>query len=40
MALLTQETREIGIKVAEHFFRKMEDPTFAEIVVLQQNWWS
>ena len=28
-------TREIGIKAAELFFKKMEDPTFAETVVLQ-----
>ncbi len=28
-------TREIGIKAAELFFRKMEDPAYAETVVLQ-----
>ncbi len=28
-------TREIGIKAAELFFKKMEDPAFAETVVLQ-----
>jgi len=30
-------TREIGIKAAELFFRKMEDPAFAETVVLQTS---
>jgi DNA-binding LacI/PurR family transcriptional regulator len=28
-------TREIGIKAAELFFKKMEDPEFVETVVLQ-----
>jgi LacI family transcriptional regulator len=35
LTTITHPTREIGLKAAELFFRKMEDPTFAKTVVLQ-----
>ena len=35
LTTITHPTREIGLKAAELFFKKMEDPTFAETAVLQ-----
>jgi DNA-binding LacI/PurR family transcriptional regulator len=35
LTTITHPTREIGIKAAELFFKKMDDPEFAETVVLQ-----
>jgi LacI family transcriptional regulator len=35
LTTITHPTREIGIKAAELFFRKMEDSAYAETVVLQ-----
>ena len=35
LTTITHPTREIGLKAAELFFKKMEDPGFAETVILQ-----